>query len=179
MVGRPTPPRSWRALWLEHRDDIPRAPRVPRSGDNAGLEPEHGAAGRSVPVRFVYSGGVVVRRVAEAVHASAGAGLAWQARCNVLGRDHGGSALVVGRVGFCNPRSSRSLFKTQGPIPANCAQWAGPGGMRPPAWPLPEARKGILRPLRRDLGIGLRAGEIGAIKWAKDELRGCLETCAV
>jgi len=42
--------------------------------------------------------------------------------------------------------------------------------MRPPAWPLPEARKGILRPLRRDLGIGLRAGEIGAIKWAKDEL---------
>jgi hypothetical protein len=51
--------------------------------------------------------------------------------------------------------------------------------MRPPAWPLPEARKGILRPLRRDLGIGLRAGEIGAIKWAKDELRGCLETCAV
>jgi hypothetical protein len=45
--------------------------------------------------------------------------------------------------------------------------------MRPPAGPLPEARKGILRPLRRDLGIGLRAEEIGVIKWAEDELRVC------
>jgi hypothetical protein len=45
--------------------------------------------------------------------------------------------------------------------------------MRPPAGPLPEARKGILRPLRRDLGIGLRAEEIGVIKWAEDELRDC------
>ena len=70
----------------------------------------------------------------------AGGGLAWQARCNVLGRYHGGSALVVGGVGFCNPRSSRSLFKTQGPIPANRAQWASSGGIRPPDGPLAEAR---------------------------------------
>ena len=134
---------------------------VPRSGDNAGLEPEHSAAGCSMPVRHVYGGGVVVRRVAGAVHASAGGGLAWQTRCNVLGRDHGGSTLVVGRVGFCNPRSSRSLFKTQGPIPANRAQWASPGTLRPPDGPLPEAREGILRLSQRDLAIELRRGTRG------------------
>ena len=137
-------------------------PRVPRSGDNAGLEPEHSAAGCSMPVRHVYGSGVVVRRVAGAVHASAGGGLAWQARCNVLGRDHGGSALVVGGVGFCNPRSSRSLFKTQGPIPANRAQWASSGGIRPPDGPLAEAREGILRLSQRDLAITLRRGTRGA-----------------
>ena len=161
-MSRATPPRSWRALWLEHRDDISRAPRVPRSGDNAGLEPEHSAPGCSMPVRHVYGSGVVVRRVAGAVHASAGGGLAWQARCHVLGRDHGGSALVVGGVGFCNPRSSRSLFKTQGPIPANRAQWASSGGIRPPDGPLAEAREGILRLSQRDLAITLRSGTRGA-----------------
>ena len=62
---------------------------------------------------------------------------------------------VVGRVGFCNPRSSRSLFKTQGPIPANRAQWASPGGMRPPDGPLAEARAGIVRLSQRDLVIEL------------------------
>jgi len=42
--------------------------------------------------------------------------------------------------------------------------------MRPPDGPLPEAREGILRLARRDLAIELRAGEIGALKWAKVEL---------
>jgi len=40
-----------------------------------------------------------------------------------------------------------------------------------PDGPLVEAREGILRLSQRDLAIDLRAGEIGALKWAKVELR--------
>src|SRR5208337_9723 len=45
------------------------------------------------------------------------------------------------------------------------------GGIRPPDGPLAEAREGILRLSQRDLAITLRAGELGALKWARVELR--------
>ena len=47
-------------------------------------------------------------------------------------------------------------------MPANRAQWASPGGLRPPDGPLAEAREGILRLSQRDLAIELRRGTRGA-----------------
>jgi hypothetical protein len=43
--------------------------------------------------------------------------------------------------------------------------------MRPPDGPLAEAREGILSLSQRDLAIELRAGELGALKWARVELK--------
>ena len=115
---------------MEHRDHISRSTLLSPLGDDSRLEPEHGAASRPVPVRLVYGCGVLVRRVAVAVCASPRGGLARQARRDVLGRDHGGSSLAVAGMGFCDPRSSRSLLKTQRPIPANPAQWPGSSRLR-------------------------------------------------
>src|SRR5262249_27129357 len=53
--------------------------------------------------------------------------LAGEARRDVLGRDHGGAALAVVGVGFGDPRSSRGLLETPGPVPAGPAERAGPG----------------------------------------------------
>src|SRR5205814_973904 len=106
---------------MEHRDDVSRDPLVPRIGDNAGLEPQRSAAGRPLLVQFVYGGGLAVRGVAGTVHARAGGGLAGEVRRDLLGRDHGGAALVVGGVGFCDSWSSRGLFKTEWPVPADPA----------------------------------------------------------
>src|SRR5438045_607326 len=110
---------------MEHRDHISRSTLLPPLGDDSRLEPGHGAASRPVPVRLVYGRRVLVRRIAVAVCAGPRGGLARQARRDVLGRDHGGPSLALARVGFCDPRSSRSLLKTQRPIPANPAQWPG------------------------------------------------------
>ena len=59
---------------------------------------------------------LAVRGTAGAVAAGAAGGLAGQARRHVLGRDHGGTALAVGGVGFRDPRSSRGLPETRRPL---------------------------------------------------------------
>ncbi len=65
----------------------------------------------------------------------AGGGLAGKVRRDVLGCHHGGTALAVGGMGFCNPWSSRSLFKTRSSFEADPAQWTGPGRLRRAAGP--------------------------------------------
>src|SRR5262249_6668050 len=150
---------------------------LPRLGDDAGLEPEHGAAGGTRALRAVYRGGVVVRRIAAAVCAGAGGGLAWQARRDVLGRDHGGAAVAGDRVGSCDPGSSRSLFKTQWPVPADPVVWAGSGVLRRPERPRPGAGERVVEAARRGREIGLRAARIRVLKWAKVELRGVYRYC--
>ena len=116
---------------MEHRDDISRSTLLPPPGDDARLEPEHGAASRPVPVRAVYGRGVAVRGIAGAV--SRVRVVDWPGKRDVTFSDAITAVrrwLVAG-VGFCDPRSSRSLLKTQPPIPANPAQRPGSRGLRP------------------------------------------------
>ena len=68
----------------------------------------------------------------------------------------------AGYPAFLQYLQSGRVSKTQGPIPANRAQWASSGGIRPPDGPLAEAREGILRLSQRDLAIALSQGNSGS-----------------
>ena len=151
---------SLEALWLVNGDDLSRSPFLPRPGDDAGLESADRPAGGTVPVLPVYRGGVAVHGDAQAVRASAGGGLAGEVRRDVLGCHHGGAALAVGGMGFRDPWSSRSLFKTRSSFEADPAQWPGPGRLRRAAGPRKEARAERIAVVRHPRSIEVCAAGI-------------------
>jgi hypothetical protein len=154
----------------DDRDPRSRAALGPRPGDDPGLEPGPSAAGRPGLVRSGSGGGAVVRGRAGAVAAGVAAGGAGEVRRDVLGGDPGGASLAGGGRGWCAPRSSPSLFRTPGPVPAHRAQGPGARDLKPAAGLLPEAIEEVVRFPRRVRSIGLRAGRIRAGEWARVEL---------
>ncbi len=102
--------------------------------------------------------------------AGAGGGVAGQERRDLLGRDHGGAALAVGGMGFCDHRSSRGLSKTRWSAAADPAPGAGPGRLRRAAGPESAGSKAVEAVAQRVRAIGLRRGN-RALKWERVELR--------
>ncbi len=161
-----------------HRRARAPAARFPRTG--CSREPRKPAmmvlgqgAGCPRLVRSVYRGGVAVHGDAETVHASAGGGLAGEARRDLLRCHHGGAAVAVGGMDFCDPWSSRGLFKTRPCPAADSAQWAGPGRLRGPPGHGGKPGQGRLRSYGRVRSIGLRTAGIKGLESAKVELRVC------